>query len=53
MDEWKNDSLYCEDAKIILQGYYLYIALLFSVTIPRCSALFSFERIFCKDIYNS
>ena len=53
MDEWTNDSLCCEDAKKILQGYYLFILLLFSVTIPPCSALYSVERIFCKDIYNS
>ena len=50
MDEWTNDSLCCEDAKRILQGYYLFILLLFSVTIPPCSALFSVERNFCKDI---
>ena len=50
MDEWTNDSLCCENAKRILQGYYLFILLLFSVTIPPCSALFSVERNFCKDI---
>ena len=50
MDEWTNDSLCCEDAKRILQGYYLFILLLFSVTILPCSALFSVERNFCKDI---
>ena len=36
--------------KLFLQGYYLFILLLFSVTIPPCSALFSVERNFCKDI---
>ena len=40
MDEWTNDSLFCEDAKRILQGYYLFILLLFSVTIPPCSMLY-------------
>ena len=50
MDEWINDSLCCEDAKKILQGYYLFILLLFSSTIPPWSALFSVEMIFCKDI---
>ena len=53
MDKWTNDSLCCEDVKRILQGYYLFIILLFSVAIPPWSALFSFERDFCKDIYNS
>ena len=53
MEEWTNGSSCSEDAKRILQGYYLFIALLFSATIPRYSALFSVERIFCKDIYNS
>ena len=50
MDECTNDSLCCEDAKRILQGYYLFILLLFSVTILPCSALFSVERNFCKDL---
>ena len=50
MDEWTNDSLCCEDANRILQGYYLFILLLFSVKIPPCSALFSVERNFCEDI---
>ena len=40
MDEWANDSLCCEDAKRILQSYYLFILLLFSVTIPPCSMLY-------------
>ena len=40
MDEWTNDSLFCEDAKRILQGYYLFTLLLFSVTIPPCSMLY-------------
>ena len=31
MDEWTIDSLCCEDAKIILQGYYLSILLLCSM----------------------
>ena len=44
MDEWTNDSLCCEDAKRILQGYYLFILLLFSVTIPPYSVLFAVER---------
>ena len=44
MDEWANDSLCCEDAKRILQGYYLFILLLFSVTIPPYSVLFAVER---------
>ena len=51
IDEWTNDSLCCEDAKRILQGSYLFILLLFSVTIPPCSALFSVERNFYKNIY--
>ena len=42
MDEWTNDSLCCEDAKRILQGYYLFILLLFSVITPPCS-LFYFQ----------
>ena len=50
LDEWTNDSLCCEDAKRILQGYYLFILLLFSVTIPPCSTLFSLERNFWKHI---
>ena len=37
MDEWRNDILCCEDAKRILQGYYLFILPLFPVTIPPCS----------------
>ena len=53
MDEWTNDSLCCEDAKRILQEYYLFILLLFFATIPPWSALFSVERNLCKDIYNS
>ena len=53
MDEWTNDSLCCEDAKRILQGYYLFILLLFSVTILPYSVLFAVERNLCKDIYNS
>ena len=39
-DEWTNDSLYCEDAKRILQGYYLFILLLFSVITPHCSMFY-------------
>ena len=33
MDEWTDDSLCREDTKRILQGYYLFILLLFSLTI--------------------
>ena len=44
MDEWTNDSLCCEDAKRILQGYYLFIQLLFSVITPPCS-MFYFQLI--------
>ena len=40
MDEWTNDSLCCEDAKRILQGYYLFILLLFSVITPHCSMFY-------------
>ena len=40
MDEWTNDSLCCEDAKRILQGYYLFILLLFSVMTPHCSMFY-------------
>ena len=40
MDEWTNDSLCCEDAKRILQGYYLFILLLFSVINPHCSKFY-------------
>ena len=40
MDQWTNDSLCCEDAKRILQGYYLFILLLFSVITPRCSMFY-------------
>ena len=40
MDEWTNDSLCCEDAKRILQGYYLFILLLFSVMAPHCSMFY-------------
>ena len=40
MDEWTNDSLCCEDAKRILQGYYLFILLLFSVITPHCSKFY-------------
>ena len=53
MDEWTNDGLCCEDAKRILKGYYLLILLLFSIKIPPCSALFSVEQTFYKEIYNS
>ena len=49
MDEWTNDSLCCEDAKRILQGCYLFILLLFSVTISPCSMLyFQFKLFFLK-----
>ena len=40
MDEWTNGSLCCEDAKRILQGYYLFILLLFSVMTPHCSMFY-------------
>ena len=40
MDEWTNDSLCCEDAKRILQGYYLFSLLLFSVITPPCSMFY-------------
>ena len=40
MDKWTNDSLCCEDAKRILQGYYLFILLLFSVITPHCSMFY-------------
>ena len=40
MDEWTNDSLCCEDAKRILQGYYLFILILFSVLTQACSMLY-------------
>ena len=39
-DEWTNDSLCCEDAKKILQGYYLFILLLFSLITPPCSMFY-------------
>ena len=51
MDEWTNDSLCFEDAKRILQGYYLFILLLFSVITPHYTL--HTDRIFCKDGYNS
>ena len=40
MDEWTNDSLFCEDVKRTLQGYYLFILLLFSVITPPCSMFY-------------
>ena len=49
MDEWKNDS--CEDAKRILQDYYLFILLLFYVTIPPCSMLYFQLRGFFLKIF--
>ena len=49
MDEWTNDSLCCEDAKRILQGYYLFILLLFFVTTPPYSMLcFQLKGFFVK-----
>ena len=51
MDEWTNDSFCCEDAKIILQGYYLFILLLFSVTTPPCSMLYFLLKVFFVKIY--
>ena len=49
MDEWTNDSLCCEDAKRILQCYYLFILLLFSVINPHCSKFyFQLTRFFVK-----
>ena len=52
----KSDSLCCEDAKRILQGYYLFILLSFSVFCNNSTlqyVLFSVDKIFCKDGYNS
>ena len=40
MDEWTNDSLCCEDSKRTLQGYYLFILILFSVITPHCSKFY-------------
>ena len=54
MDEWKNDSLCCEDAKRILQGYYLFILLLFSViTSPCCMFYFQLTGFFVKMVIQS
>ena len=39
LDEWANVGLCCEDAKRVLQGYYLFILLLFFVTTPPYSML--------------
>ena len=50
MDEWTNDSLCCEDTKRILQVYYLFI---FCNNSTLQYVLFSVDRIFCKDGYNS
>ena len=51
MDEWTNDSLCCENAKRILQDYYLFILLLFYVTIPPCSMLYFQLRGFFVKIF--
>ena len=49
MDEWTNESLCREDTKRILQGYYLFILLLFSLTISPCSMLyFLLKGVFVK-----
>ena len=48
-DEWTNDSLCREDTKRILQGYYLFVLLLFSLTISPCSMLyFLLKGVFVK-----
>ena len=51
MDEWTNGSFCCEDAKRTLQGYYLFILLLFSVITPHCSMFyFLLTRFFVKMV---
>ena len=54
MDQKTNGSLCSEDAKRILQAYYLFILLLFFATIPHCSMLYFelkgfFVKIFIYD----
>ena len=53
MDEWTNDSLCCEDAKRILRGYYLFLTFIFCNNSTLQYVLFSVDRGFCKDVYNS
>ena len=49
MDEWTNDILCCEDAKRVLQSYYLFILILFSVITPPFSIFyFQLTRFFVK-----